>query len=30
MFSGELKDVCVIADNEVDRKFLIITPSTIR
>lgn len=30
VFSGELKDVCGIVDNEVDRKFFIITPSSIR
>ena len=30
VFSAELKDACGIADNEVDRKFFIITPSSIR
>ena len=30
VFSGELKDACGIADNEDDRKFFIITPSSIR
>ena len=30
VFSGELKDACGIVDNEVDRKFFIITPSSIR
>ena len=29
VFNGELKDACGIVDNEVDRKFFIITPSSI-
>lgn len=30
VFSGELKDACGVADNDVDQKFFIITPSSIR